>query len=718
MNHPRIHLAIGEGGITLCPDSNGVLRQLGFGPDAANADPEFPVHLYPSWCPTSAEEPLVAPAISTNVAGNTTAKFRFLSSSSTIGESTAGQAATRTVLVHTVDEVSNLQLSHRFELFEGTGLVAISAKLTNLGAAPAELSRYFSASPMIGGVDPTVVHFGGGWAAEWTPTIDRVTSGAKVLTSRGAVQPHLHLSPAFLLFPEGVSDLDERVETDGTVFAAMSSWTGNTQFEFHANANAPSGANRTSRCLVGMSPENAPLRLDPHESIELPETVWGWSTQGLEQLSQRLHRWIADHRVRNPERTRAIVWNNWEATGFDFDVRRLSGFVDEVAELGADLFLLDDGWFGTKFPRLADTQGLGDWRADPRKFPKGLNPLIERATDQNLRVGLWIEPEMVNPRSELYASHPDWVVRPPEGEPWQHRNQLVLDLCQPEVAEFVLDTVDQTLSAHPGVSYLKWDANRPLAEAYSPSIPPERMGEFWFRWSHAARRIMAEVAVRHPDIELMLCASGGGRVDIDALRWFHEVWPSDNTDPAFRIKMQWAMSYFFPALVTGAHVTRWGARPIDYACAVAMSARFGFDLDPAALGPEDRVVCNRAVAEYRGVAPIVQHGSLHRLVSPFRRDHSALMFTDPEMGAVVFGFQNGERIPSKSLLLRGLEPDTVYEVSAIDLHTEEASPAARRNGADLMDEGLWWPLSEPETAVIWRIKPAGPPPAAVIDLTG
>jgi alpha-galactosidase len=711
MTGGRTHLSVGDGGITLCPDANGVLRQLGFGPAAADEEPTFPISLYPAWSPSIGVVPSEATAVSAQTALGIGAEFRFLNAVQVADE------RARTLLVTTVDQSTNVQLTHRFTAIEPHGLLAVSAEITNRGSSPITLSRYLSCSPLIAGTDPAVAHFGGGWAAEWTPSIDRIESGALVLTSRGSVQPHLHLNPAFLLFPDGCAALDSGIETDGLVFGALSSWAGNTRFEFHGQVNAPSGPTRTVRCLAGMSPENAPLKLDPNETLDLPEVLWGWSEAGVGDLSQRFHSWIATHRLRDPDRDRAIVWNNWEATGFDFDVRRLSAMVDDAAEMGAELFLVDDGWFGTEFPRISDAQGLGDWVVDPRRFPKGLAPLIGHTTDKGLRFGLWIEPEMVNPRSSLFNDHPEWVVRYPDRDPFLHRHQLVLDLCQPEVRGFVLATIERILAENPGISYLKWDANRPVAEPFSPAIEPDRMGEFSRNWSLAARAIMAEVAERHPEIELMLCASGGGRVDIDALRWFHEVWPSDNTDPVFRVRMQWAMSYFFPALVMGAHVTRWGDRPLDYACAVAMSGRFGFDLDPAALDIDERAVCGRATTTYRELSHIVQHGRLHRLISPFGRDHSALMYTHENDGAVVFGYQNGEKVPSGPLHLRGLDASAVYELSAVDLHSDASSPTVRRTGEELLTEGLWWPLSEPETAVIWRLKPAEAVRPPVIDLT-
>ena len=255
-----------------------------------------------------------------------------------------------------------------------------------------------------------------------------------------------------------------------------------------------------------------------------------------------------------------IVVNNWEATFFSFDTDRILGLIDHTADVGAELFLLDDGWFGQSHPRDDDTTGLGDWEVDQAKLPGGLGPLIERADERGVRFGLWVEPEMVNPDSTLYGEHPDWVVGQPARRPRRWRNQLVLDVLQPEVADFVCGVVDRVLAENPGISYLKWDANRPLTDPGSPTLRADRQANYWVDHARATWRLMETVAERHPEQTLMLCASGGGRVDLGSLRWFHEVWLSDNTDPLDRLRMQWA-ALALPAGQRGRRPRDPGRRP-------------------------------------------------------------------------------------------------------------------------------------------------------------
>jgi alpha-galactosidase len=372
----------------------------------------------------------------------------------------------------------------------------------------------------------------------------------------------------------------------------------------------------------------------------------------------------------------------------------LAAQVDRAAALGAELFLLDDGWFGR---RDDDTTSLGDWDVDRRKLPDGLQPLIDRTLAAGLRFGLWVEPEMVNASSALYEAHPDWVIGEPGRERREERNQLVLDLCRPEVRYFVVGVIDRVLGEHRGISYLKWDANRDVTEPGSEALPADRQSHLARDRVLATREVMAEVARRHPDVELMLCASGGGRSDLDTLRWFHEVWTSDDTDPVDRVRIQWGASHLLPASVLGAHVTRWGDRPIAFGCAVAMSARFGVDLDLTALTDDEAATVAEAVTAYHRIRDVVQHGDLHRLVSPVEpgSQRAALAHVAGDR-AVVFLY----RLPGDA---GGGDPvDVSRLVGTADLAVADLTPgrpAADRLSA-LVDGAIPWPSGDAPVATI------------------
>jgi alpha-galactosidase len=606
--------------------------------------------------------------------------------------------------IRLVDEGEPLDVVLGFRTWEDDDVLEQWVEVTNRQAGPITVHAAAAAAPCLPVTDDGawLTHFGGGWAAEWGTVEERLRFGAKVLESYGGVQPHLQHNPFFLLSPDGPS-----TEDGGAVLAGGLAWGGNVRFGFEV------ASRDVLRMWCGASPVGADHVLDPGTTLVTPRMVWAWSPAGRGPLSRRLHRWVRGHAVRDGERLRPIVVNNWESTFFDFDQAKLLALMDGARDIDAELFLLDDGWFGDEHPRDDDRAGLGDWVVDRRKLPGGLAALTDGAAARDLRFGLWVEPEMVNPRSTLYEQHPDWVVAQPGRERRLGRHQLVLDVCRPEVRRFAADVVGRLLDENPGISYVKWDANRSISEPGTTALPADRQGNFWHDHATATWALMAEVTERHPDVELMLCASGGGRVDLGSLRWFHEVWLSDNTDPVVRVRMQWAAGHFLPANVVGAHVTRWAERPLPFGCAVAMSARFGFDLDLTGLAPDELAVCRRAVAAYRRVRDLVQLGDLWRLISPDQGtgDVAALAYIARDRSrAVVFAYRlPGPGSASVAVPLAGLDPERDYEVRVIDLTRDEPSPSpspspsSAAGGSELLRDGLTWEEAEPLTAAIWEL---------------
>lgn len=684
-----LDIAAGPTGLRLLVDERGRLRQAGFGPGACDApppDPAIPAALYPLAYPAFDEDPRRAPALRvTHADGVTSTRLRVHD----VERATAGSGRTDHA-VHLVDEVEPLDVVVRFRAHDDEGVLEQWVEVTNRQAAPIRLHEMASASPSFLAGDTWLTHFGGDWAAEWTPTTERLTLGTKVLESRAGIRPHLQLSPYFVLDPAGPS-----TEEEGTVLAGALAWGGDLRFAFERTVT------NQLRATAGHNWAQGDHVLDPGATFRSPAMVWAWSDEGQGELTRRLHRWVRRHVLRDGERPRPILVNNWEATSFDFDEARLVGLIDAAAAIGAELFLLDDGWFGVAHPRDDDTAGLGDWQPDPRKLPGGIEPLIRASEERDIRFGLWVEPEMANPRSSLLEAHPGWAVGQPGRHPREERQQLVLDVLQPEVRRFVADTVTGLLDAHPGISHLKWDANRMITEPGSPALAADRQSNLWVDAPLAVWDVMAEVAGRHPEVELMLCASGGGRSDLGTLRWFHHLWLSDNTDPVTRVRMQWAASHGLPAAAVGAHVTRWGNRPLPFACVVAMAGCFGFDLDLATLDDEDRAVCERAVALYREIRPLVQQGDLWRLVSPFEHGAAALAYTSPEPdsdgSSVVFCCQLEEGPVPDRLPLPHLGAGSTYRLTRDDL----VGPAEETTHAGTEAP---WPLTEQLTATILRFE--------------
>jgi len=499
-----------------------------------------------------------------------------------------------------------------------------------------------------------LTHFFGDWAKEMlSPITEKITPGMKVLDSKLGVRAGQFQNPNFILALNGAA-----TETNGEVLAGSFAWSGSFQLAFDDN-------NEGVRALCGIHPFASAYHLKPDETFITPKMIWTWSAQGLGDMSRKLHDWARDFGMRDGHKTRAVLLNNWEATGFNFDFNRIAGLFDPAKEIGTELFLLDDGWFGNKYPRVNDHAGLGDWQPNRSRLPDGLAPLAAEAVKRGLRFGIWMEPEMVNPKSELFEQHPDWVIRQPKRELELQRNQLVLDLTRPAVQQFEWNTIKSILSV-PDITYAKWDCNRYLTQPGSSYLAPDRQSDLWIDYVQALYALMDKTARNFPDTEMMLCSGGGGRADYGALKYFHEFWPSDNTDPVARVAMQWDYSYFFPPMAIASHVTHWGNRPLHFACSVAMSARFGMDLDLTKLSAPDQAICAGAIRAYKRIRDVTAFGDLYRLEDPHNNFRGALDFisSDKSRAALfVFQLKDGQ---NATVHPQGLDPAKNYTIHELN----------------------------------------------------
>jgi alpha-galactosidase len=540
------------------------------------------------------------------------------------------------------------------------------------------VQRAASSALLLGG-DVYLTHFFGDWAKEMLePVTEKITPGTKVLDSKLGVRASQFRNPSFVLSLGGPAS-----ETNGFVLAGSLAWSGSFQCEFD---NYGHGV----RALCGVNSFAAAHQLKAGETWVSPTMLWVWSANGLGDMSRKFHRWARQFGMRDGQKVREVLLNNWEATRFDFDFNRIVGLYGPAKDIGTELFLLDDGWFGNKYPRVNDQAGLGDWEPNRQRLPAGLAPLGTEAAKQGLRFGIWIEPEMVNPKSELFERHPDWVIRQPKRELELQRHQLVLDLTRPAVQDYEWKTIQSILSV-PGVSYAKWDCNRFLTQPGSPYLGAAHQAELWTDYVHALYALMDKTARTFPNTELMLCSGGGGRADYGALRYFHEFWPSDNTDPVARVPMQWDYSYFFPVMSLASHVTHWGKRPMHFACCVAMSARFGMDLDLTKLAAGDKAICAGAISAYKQIREVTQLGDLYRLEDPHGNCRGALNFVSPDRSrAVVFAFQLKDG-PNAPVHPQGLDPERRYRIHELNPEPGRAALAQEGQtvtGAELMRAGI------------------------------
>ena len=541
------------------------------------------------------------------------------------------------------------------------------------------LTRMASSSLVLPSNGIYLTHFFGDWAKEMlAPITDGLTPGTKVLDSKTGVRADQYRNPNFILSFDGPP-----AEDSGRILAGSLEWSGSFQMAFDNNG-------QNIHALCGVNPFASAYHLKSGETFTTPKMLWAWSSNGLGDMSRKLHRWARDYGMRDGHQPRTVLLNNWEATGFDFDFNRIVSLYDPAKAIGAELFLLDDGWFGNKFPRVNDHAGLGDWQPNRQRLPNGLAPLAAEAVKRDLRFGIWMEPEMVNPKSELFEEHPDWVIAQPKREMELQRNQMVLDLTRPEVQDFEWRSI-QSIIGVSNISYAKWDCNRYLTQPGSAYLAPDRQSHLWIDYVNALYALMARTATTYPDVELMLCSGGGGRVDYGALKYFHEFWPSDNTDPTARVPMQWDYSYFFPPMAIASHVTHWGNRPMHFACSVAMSARFGMDLDLTKMSDSDKAILSGAIAAYKQIRDVTQLGDLYRLEDPHKSYRGAINYvSDDRSRAVVFAFQLQDGTPTP-VHPQGLDANKSYTV-------HELNPAPGRaaipqegktfTGAELMHDGI------------------------------
>ncbi|MNF76143.1 Alpha-galactosidase [compost metagenome] len=382
---------------------------------------------------------------------------------------------------------------------------------------------------------------------------------------------------------------------------------------------------------------------------------------------------------------------------------------EDAKTLGVDMFLLDDGWFGNKYPRSGSVSGLGDWQATKTKLPDGIGYLMEKAKETNVKFGIWIEPEMVNEKSELYEKHPDWVLSLPNREKSIYRTQLVLDLCNPKVQDFVFKVVDDIMQTQSGVAFFKWDCNRMMTSAFS-SYLKNQQSHLFIEYTKGLYKVLDKIKSKYPNLPMMLCAGGGGRVDYGMLNYFTEFWASDNTDPFDRVFIQWGYSNFYPALATCNHVTSMGNQSVKFKTDVAMMGKLGFDINVGELKPNELKFCQEAVANYKRLSPVIWQGELWRLISPYEDTRAVLMYVNKDKTqSVVFSYTlHPLTDPNYSLVrLEGLDPSKKYKVKEINIMPESRNTFEESgnvfSGDFLMKIGLKVSSSKQESSVVLEI---------------
>ncbi|MBO0931939.1 alpha-galactosidase [Fibrella aquatilis] len=563
------------------------------------------------------------------------------------------------------------------------------------------LQKFASANLYLSANHYYLTHYHGIHAGEVRPEETQLTGGMKVLDSKLGTRAQMFQAPMFML-----SLNQPAQEEQGEVLAGTLAWSGNFQFQFELDPQ------HNLRLLAGMNPYASAYTLEPGRDFTTPALIYTFSTQGMGGASRSLHRWARNHRIPNGNGDRLTLLNNWEATYFGFDEPKLVELFKDGRKLGVDLFLLDDGWFGNKFPRNNDRAGLGDWQENRAKLPHGLGYLVKEAEGAGIKFGIWIEPEMVNPKSELYTQHPDWVIKLPNRPDAVFRNQQVLDLSNPKVQDFVYGVVDDLFTKNPTLGFIKWDCNAVIYNAYSATNPANHL---YVDYGRGLYRVLERLRAKYPTVPMMLCSGGGARVDYGALQYFTEYWPSDNTNPTERTFIQYNYSSFFPAIASCNHVTNSGSAPIKFRTDVAMMGKLGYDIVVSRMPANDLAFSQEALKTYARLKPVIYQGDLFRLQSPHTHDvMSVLYVSDKQDKAVWFSYLISDRFKAGAdqppIRLRGLDPAKRYTVQETNLMPGSKSPidpTVVYSGDFLMSVGLDPVVGGGRTSVVLEVTAVG-----------
>ena len=556
-----------------------------------------------------------------------------------------------TLQIQLVDELTGLEAVLSYTVL-GNGL-ARSMELTNHGTQALKLMNMASACATIQGRDLEVIHLRGAHSRE--RQVVRTALGQstyRVESQRGASG---HEQNPFLALTR-----PHTTEFSGDVWAMNLIYSGS----FAATAQVKDTDNTT--LMMGLNPVTHRWLLEPGDSFQTPEALLAYSNEGLNGMSHVYHQIYRHCLNRSPWnlKERPILINNWEATYFNFNEEKILQIAERAAELGIELFVLDDGWFGV---RNDDHRSLGDWYVNTDKLPGGISGIAKKVNDLGLHFGLWFEPEMISPNSDLYRAHPDWCLHAPGRSRTEARQQLILDLTRPEVQDFIIKMMKDTLSSAP-ITYVKWDMNRNMTEGFSAALPAERQMEVQHRYMLGLYRVLEEVTSAFPEVLFESCSGGGGRFDAGMLYYMPQTWTSDDTDAIERLGIQYGTSFAYPAASMGAHISASPNHQVGRVTTmqmrgdVALGGNFGFELDLSRLSAEDMATAKAFVEKVKALRGLTQNGEFTRLISPFNgSNYAAWQFADESRVLLCCYRKLNEpnHCPDR-VFLRGLDPAARY----------------------------------------------------------
>ena len=603
-----------------------------------------------------------------------------------------GNASVTTV--HLKDPAYNIKVDLKYRAYNDVDMIEAWTEILNGEKGTVTLTTFASAMLPIRRGDVWMSHLSGTWAAEGQLSHEKLQPGEFVIRNNDGTR-NSHTDHAEVMF-----SLDGKgQENVGNVIGAALVYSGNYKLKTVTDDT------EYHYFFAGINEQNSEYHLKKGETFKTPALALTYSTQGLSGASRNFHKWGRKYILAHGDKERDILLNSWEGVYFDINQKGMDQMMADIHSMGGELFVMDDGWFGTKYPRVTDNCALGDWVVDTKKLPNGIEGLLNDARKNQVKFGIWIEPEMTNTTSMLYEKHSDWVIKAPKRDAVLGRGgtQLVLDLSNPKVQDFVFGVVDNLLTKYPDIAYIKWDANMPIMNHGSQYLSAADQSHLYIAYHQGFAKVIDRIRAKYKDVVIQCCASGGGRANWGMLRGFDEFWVSDNTDAMQRIYMQYGTSYFFPAIAMASHIsavpnhTVFRTTSLKYRIDVAMSGRLGMEIQPKNMTDEEKALCRKAISEYKEIRPVVQFGDLYRLVSPYdNQGLSSIMYVSEAKDKAVFYWwklANFYNVHLPRVKMAGLDENKMYKVKELDVIDNKPLDCEGKSysGKYLMEHGLEMP---------------------------
>ena len=609
----------------------------------------------------------------------------------TTGVSTSKEEHATVTTITMEDPAYPVTVKLNYRAYNDVDMIEAWSDITNNEKGTVTLTTFASAMLPVRRGDVWVSHLYGSWANEARLVEEPLQPGVFMVKNKdGSRNSHTDHAEVML-------SLDGKArENQGDVIGAALCYSGNYRIMIDTDDT------EYHYLFAGINEDNSEYHLKKGETFTTPALALTFSQEGLSGASRNFHKWGRKYKLMHGDKERKILLNSWEGVYFDINQQGMDQMMADIASMGGELFVMDDGWFGDKYPRKTDNSSLGDWVVDKQKLPEGIEGLLRDAKKNGVKFGIWIEPEMGNTVSELYEKHPDWIIKAPKRDAVLGRGgtQVILDMANPKVQDFVFSIVDDLLTKYPEIDYIKWDANMPILNHGSQYLKAEDQSHLYIEYHRGFEKVCQRIRSKFPEVTIQACASGGGRANWGVLPYFDEFWVSDNTDALQRIYMQWGTSYFFPAIAMASHIsavpnhTVFRTTALKYRIDVAMSGRLGMEIQPKNMTDEEKSLCRNAIAEYKQVRPVIQFGDIYRLLSPYdKKGLASLMYVSENKEKAVFfwwkteSFQN-EHLPR--VKMAGLQPDRLYkvhELNRIDLKPLDCEGKSY-SGEYLMSHGL------------------------------